>query len=102
MGLNCLDDRVPFRRSGRARKGAPKFWILVAALAVYGLSYVFFAGRGKRHGVDAGADTVWAFHRVRAHECLSERALFVVFYPLIRIDRALGYRHVFDGGSDFL
>lgn len=101
MGLNCLDDRVPCRR--RVRQGArvPKFWIFAAAVAVYGFSYVIFAGRAKNRGFEAGGDTIWAFHQLRPgareHECASERVLFVVYYPLIRVDRALGYRHAFDG-----
>ena len=108
MGSDCLDDRVPFRRSGRSRSRVPKFWILVAAVACYGLSYVVVAGRAKNRGVDAGGDTVWAFRQLRpaagapAHERLAEKALFVVFYPLIRVDRALGYLHVLDGGAERL
>jgi hypothetical protein len=84
-------------------------WIFVLFVG-YTLSYGFLSFLGQHEGCDVSAlgqprRMAWAFQGIRQvgfEDTVTERALFFMYYPLIRLDRRHGYLHVLDGGDALL
>jgi hypothetical protein len=103
------DQRIPLTRRKRTSGGSGGT-VLLAGIGLYVCGYFGLAWYGQHEGIDQGGGVpkVWAFHGLkdrfheRPHECLSERALFVAFWPMIRLDRAFGNRHALDGGAELV
>lgn len=94
------DCRNPLARKSAHARRPPWRAALVAGLAFYLLSYAVLSRIGQSDGVASGKVTVWAFQDLSRSHNVVERALFLAYYPLIRMDRAFRHRHVLDGGAE--